>query len=125
MKGFALLPQQAQQFAAFDGLSYAERVIFADGELADVARKAVPQRKPGPFIDKDLAREAGRKGGAAVKPGNRSFSKNRELAREAGRKGGTAQKARDKSFFKDRDLAREAGKKAAARRWEKRVHGEM
>jgi general stress protein YciG len=35
-------------------------------------------------------KEIAAKGRAAVKPENRSFSKNRELAREAGRKGGRA-----------------------------------
>lgn len=36
--------------------------------------------------------EVARKGGASVKNENRSFSKNRELAREAGRKGGVNSK---------------------------------
>lgn len=35
-------------------------------------------------------REIAKKGGAAVRPENRSFSKNRELAASAGRAGGEA-----------------------------------
>ena len=41
-------------------------------------------------MDPTLQRELARRGGAAVKPQNRSFSKNPGLAAEAGRKGGEA-----------------------------------
>jgi general stress protein YciG len=41
-------------------------------------------------MDPEKRREIARKGGAAVNPLNRSFSKDRDLATSAGRKGGQA-----------------------------------
>lgn len=41
-------------------------------------------------MDPERVREIARIGGAAQKPENRSFSRNRELAASAGRKGGEA-----------------------------------
>lgn len=41
-------------------------------------------------MDPELRREIARKGGASVKPENRSFSQDRGLAMSAGRKGGMA-----------------------------------
>jgi len=38
--------------------------------------------------DRELAREAGKKGGESVPDEKRPFSQDRELAREAGKKGG-------------------------------------
>lgn len=39
-------------------------------------------------MDPERQREIARKGGASLKPENRSFSRNPKLAAEAGRKGG-------------------------------------
>jgi general stress protein YciG len=46
-----------------------------------------------------------------VRPEERSFSKDRELASEAGRKGGHNVPAEERSFSKDYELASEAGRK--------------
>ena len=46
-------------------------------------------------MDPEKQREIARRGGASVPPESRSFSQNRELAREAGRKGGEAGKKTD------------------------------
>lgn len=45
-------------------------------------------------MDPDLQRTLARKGGAAVKPENRSFSQDRSLASKAGRKGGEASRGK-------------------------------
>jgi len=55
-------------------------------------------------------REVASKGGKAVKPQNRSFSRDKDLAREAGKKGGKNVKPQNRTFFKNRELARSAGK---------------
>lgn len=57
-----------------------------------------PKAKRG-FGAMDPARvaEIARKGGMSVKPESRSFSKNRELAAEAGRKGGSGGKGKSKT----------------------------
>lgn len=52
-----------------------------------------------------------RMGGRAVKPENRSFSKDLGLASSAGRKGGMSVKDEKRTFSIDRQLASEAGKK--------------
>lgn len=59
------------------------------------------------------------KGGKAVKPENRAFSKNRALASKAGRKGGALVKSEDRTFSLDRKLAAEAGKKGRKAKTEK------
>ncbi len=41
-------------------------------------------------MDPEKRREIARKGGASVNPANRSFSKDRDLAANAGRKGGSS-----------------------------------
>jgi uncharacterized protein len=41
-------------------------------------------------MDPERRREIARKGGASVKPQNRSFAKSKELAMSAGKKGGEA-----------------------------------
>jgi general stress protein YciG len=48
----------------------------------------VPHEKRSFAQNRQLASEAGRKGGRRVAPHARSFSQNRALAAEAGRKGG-------------------------------------
>jgi general stress protein YciG len=58
--------------------------------------------------------EIARKGGKAVKPENRSFSKNADLASTAGRKGGSSVKKEKRAFSLNRQLASEAGKKGGA-----------
>lgn len=58
--------------------------------------------------------EIARKGGMAVKPENRSFSKNRALASSAGKKGGVSVRPDKRSFSMDRKLASEAGKKGGS-----------
>ena len=55
-----------------------------------------------------------RMGGKAVKPENRSFSKNADLASTAGRKGGSSVKKEKRAFSLNRQLASEAGKKGGA-----------
>jgi general stress protein YciG len=52
-----------------------------------------------------------RRGGSAVKPENRSFSKDLGLASSAGRKGGMSVKGEKRTFSINRQLASEAGKK--------------
>lgn len=49
-------------------------------------------KKPRGFaaMDPEKQRELARKGGASVKAENRSFARDRQLAAEAGRKGGEA-----------------------------------
>jgi general stress protein YciG len=50
-----------------------------------------PKQKRGfACMDPERRREIARRGGAAVSPDNRSFSKNRDLAASAGQKGGAA-----------------------------------
>ena len=56
-------------------------------------------------------REIAKKGGGAVKPENRSFSRDPELAARAGRKGGKSVRPENRSFSRDRDLASDAGRK--------------
>lgn len=51
------------------------------------------------------------KGGAAVKPKDRSFSQDHQLAAAAGQKGGAAIPAEKRSFSKNRELAASAGRK--------------
>lgn len=59
------------------------------------------------------------KGGKAVKPENRAFSKDRALASSAGRKGGVLTKGENRTFSLDRQLAAEAGKKGRKAKTEK------
>jgi general stress protein YciG len=56
-------------------------------------------------MDPEKRREIARKGGAATRPENRSFAKNRELAAEAGRKGGEASRGggRSRKYKPERD----------------------
>jgi general stress protein YciG len=49
-----------------------------------------PARRGFAAMDKDRQREIARKGGASVPDEKRSFSQNRDLAAQAGRKGGEA-----------------------------------
>ena len=63
--------------------------------------------------------EIARKGGMAVKPENRAFSKNRALASSAGKKGGSLVKGENRTFSLDRKLAAEAGKKGRKAKTEK------
>lgn len=58
-------------------------------EMAQRGGLAVPPEKRTYSRDKDKASEAGRKGGNNVPAERRAFSTNRELAVEAGRKGGS------------------------------------
>lgn len=58
-------------------------------ELASMGGKAVPAEKRS-FSDKAKAAAAGAIGGKNTPDATRSFSLNRELAREAGRKGGSS-----------------------------------
>jgi len=48
------------------------------------------QRRGFACMDPERRREIARKGGASVRPDNRSFSRDRDLASAAGRKGGEA-----------------------------------
>jgi general stress protein YciG len=63
-------------------------------ELAVKGGKSVPDDKRTFSLNRDLAAEAGRKGGKAHRA-NRSFS-NRAFASEAGRKGGLAKRGAGK-----------------------------
>lgn len=56
-------------------------------------------------------REIAAMGGRAVKPESRSFSTNRELAANAGRKGGILTPATSRAFSVNRELASDAGRK--------------
>lgn len=56
-------------------------------------------------MDPERVRQIARLGGKAVKPENRSFSKNGELAREAGRVGGKSVGKTNRSFSRDPALA--------------------
>ena len=76
-------------------------------------------------MDEDKQREIASKGGQSVAPEDRSFSQDRELAAEAGRKGGEASGGGDRggdnqgggdrggggNFAEDRERASEAGRK--------------
>jgi len=75
-------------------------------------------------MDDDKQRDIARKGGESVPGEERSFSKDRELASEAGRKGGEhshgghqqqgggrAQQGGGGNFAQDRERAAEAGRK--------------
>jgi general stress protein YciG len=53
-------------------------------------RAKKPARRGFAAMDKDRQREIARKGGASVPDEKRSFSQNRDLAANAGRKGGEA-----------------------------------
>lgn len=55
-------------------------------------------------------------GGKAVRPENRSFSRNRELAAVAGKKGGKSMKPEQRMFSRNRELAALAGKKGGTAR---------
>lgn len=59
-------------------------------------------------------REIAAKGGRAIPPEKRSFSRSRELAVSAGAKGGRSISADRRSFSQDRELARRAGRKGGA-----------
>lgn len=50
----------------------------------------MPQHRGFAAMDPELRREIARKGGASVPAQKRSYSKDRDLAAEAGRKGGAA-----------------------------------
>lgn len=56
-----------------------------------------PAKKPRGFaaMDPERQRELARKGGASVRPEQRSFSQDRSLAATAGRKGGEASHRKD------------------------------
>ena len=60
-------------------------------------------------MDPDRRREIAAKGGRAVDPAKRSFSKDRELARAAGSKGGKRVPAEKRSFAQSKELASRAG----------------
>jgi hypothetical protein len=81
-------------------------------------------------MDDEKQREAARKGGASVPAEERSFSKDRELAAEAGRKGGESSgeqhggrnpsdqestRGGGGNFADDREKASEAGRKGGQR----------
>jgi general stress protein YciG len=63
-------------------------------------------------MDEQRQREIASKGGQSVPPEARSFSKNRELAAEAGRKGGSESGG---NFARDRERAAMAGRKGGRR----------
>jgi general stress protein YciG len=52
-------------------------------------------------MDPDQQRAIARKGGESVPPQQRSFSKNRELAAQAGRKGGEARGANARNAHRE------------------------
>lgn len=62
-------------------------------------------------MDPERVRAIAAMGGAAVKPENRSFSKNKTLAQEAGTKGGKAIPSEKRAFSRDPALASKAGRK--------------
>lgn len=55
--------------------------------------------------------ELARKGGAAVKREDRTFSKNKGTASKAGMKGGASVRPENRSFSRDPEKAKEAGRK--------------
>lgn len=59
-------------------------------------------------------REIAALGGKAVKPENRSFSRDRSLASDAGKVGGTLVPPEKRSFSVHPELARESGRKGGA-----------
>ncbi len=76
-------------------------------------------------MDDDKQRDIARKGGASVPDDERSFSKDRELAAQAGRKGGEhshgggshgdGQRGGSGNFANDRERASEAGRRGGQR----------
>jgi len=60
----------------------------------------------------DVLREISRKGGRAVQPSSRSFSRDANLAKSAGKKGGRSLSADKRAFRRDPSLAAAAGRKA-------------
>jgi general stress protein YciG len=61
-------------------------VILAEAPMRTKKRKA---KRGFAAMSLEKRREIARKGGQSVKPENRAFAQNRELAAEAGRKGGS------------------------------------
>lgn len=64
-------------------------------EIASRGGKAIPPEKRSFSRDRDLAAAAGRKGGGSVDPARRSFSQDRDLAKTVGTKGGLAPHTRE------------------------------
>ena len=62
-------------------------------------------------MDPELQRKIASLGGKAVKPHQRSFSKNRQLAQEAGRRGGQSVPSESRAFSRDKELAIASGRK--------------
>lgn len=63
-------------------------------ELASMGGRALKPEQRSFSRNPDLAASAGRKGGLAVDPAKRTFSINHDMAVDAGRKGGLAKKVR-------------------------------
>ncbi len=61
-------------------------------------------------MSQEKRKEIAAKGGRAVDPANRSFTRDRELARSAGSKGGSAIKPEQRAYSLDPVLASKAGK---------------
>ncbi len=72
-------------------------------------------------MDQEQQRAIASKGGASIKPENRSFSRDHALAVEAGRKGGKSVRKKNRSFSRDRELAAESGRKGGLSRAAKRA----
>ncbi|HEY8005351.1 MAG TPA: general stress protein [Methylocella sp.] len=79
-----------------------------DDKQHEIARReSVPDEKENFLQDRELASEAGRKGGQSVPDKKRSFSQAHDLASEAGRKGGHAPGG---NFANDPERPSEAGR---------------
>lgn len=68
------------------------------------------------LLTDERRREIAKRGGLAVPPEKRTYSRDKMTAAEAGRKGGTNVPAERRAFFKDRELAVEAGRKGGSAR---------
>lgn len=68
------------------------------------------------LLTEERRREMAKRGGLAVPPEKRTYSRDKMTAAEAGRKGGTSVPADRRAFFMNRELAVEAGRKGGSAR---------
>lgn len=73
-----------------------------------------PDRKPRGFalLSPEQRREIASRGGRAVRPEDRTFSRDRAYARRMGRKGGAAVAPEKRTFSLDPQLAKRAGNRS-------------
>lgn len=83
-------------------------------KMASMGGKALKPEQRSFSKNNALAVSAGRKGGMSVPPAKRSFSKDRALAAASGAKGGRSVPPEKRTFSTNPDLAAEAGAKGGS-----------